>query len=65
MGKIKSLEMVEVVKIEILVGSGTKQDPERYVTQYWDKSGQLLVTLDEAARQTTLHPDRPVQRQYA
>ena len=39
--------MVEVIKVELKVGTGTKENPIRTVIQYWDKKGNLLFERDD------------------
>lgn len=44
-------EIISVIKTTSLLGLGTKEDPVRYIYQYWDFEGNLLAkhdTLDEA-----------------
>lgn len=38
--------MVEVIKVELKVGTGTKENPIRTVIQYWNKKGNLLFERD-------------------
>ena len=45
---IRSVEMVEVVKIEHTVGKGTKDDPVRLVCDYWSKDGVLIASFDRS-----------------
>lgn len=43
-------EVISVIKTESLLGNGTKEDPVRYIYQYWDFKGNMLAkhdTLDE------------------
>lgn len=43
-------EVMQVIKTISLLGLGTKEDPVRYLYQYWDFDGNLLAkhdTLDE------------------
>lgn len=39
---IISAEVVEVIRIKAVVGSGAKEDPVRNEVQYWDKNGKLI-----------------------
>lgn len=44
-------EIISVIRTTSLLGLGTKEDPVRYIYQYWDFEGNLLAkhdTLDEA-----------------
>lgn len=41
------VELVEVIHVEILRGTGTSSDPVRVVHQYWDANGELLAEKDE------------------
>ncbi len=38
--------MIEVIKVELKVGTGTKENPIRTVIQYWDKKGNLLFETE-------------------
>lgn len=40
--RIKKVEIVEVVKIDILKGDGTEGDPLYLEKQYWTKNGRFL-----------------------
>lgn len=40
------LKIVEVIFLEILRGDGTKENPTRYVYQYWTKNGDLIAEID-------------------
>lgn len=44
--RIKSAQLMEVIAVSACVGSGTKQDPNRVVTEYWSKEGMLLAVSD-------------------
>ena len=39
-------EMIEVIKTTSIMGYGTKEDPVRFVYQYWDLKGKLLAFHD-------------------
>lgn len=41
-------EVISVIKTTALRGSGTKLDPCRIVTQYWDFEGKHLAEADPA-----------------
>lgn len=40
------VELVEVIHVEILRGTGTNSDPVRVVHQYWSADGELLAEKD-------------------
>lgn len=40
------VELVEVIHVEILRGTGTSSDPVRVVHQYWNADGELLAEKD-------------------
>lgn len=41
--KLESVKIVEVIKIELVRGTGLKkEDPVRGVIQYWDLKGNLI-----------------------
>ena len=39
---ITNVKVVEVIRTETVIGTGTKEDPVRTVVQYWDKSGKSI-----------------------
>lgn len=39
-------EVIQVIKTASLLGLGTKEDPARYIYQYWDFEGNLLAIHD-------------------
>lgn len=39
-------EVMQVIKTMSLFGLGTKEDPVRYIYQYWDFKGNLLASHD-------------------
>lgn len=39
-------EVIQVIKTVSLLGRGTKEDPARYIYQYWDFKGNLLANHD-------------------
>ena len=39
-------EMIQVIKTTSIIGYGTKEDPVRYIYQYWDFNGNLLAKYD-------------------
>lgn len=43
-------KVIKVIRTESIIGRGTKEDPVRWIYQYWDFKGKLLAkcdTLDE------------------
>ncbi len=46
-----SAEAVIMIKTISIRGAGTKEDPVREVTQYWDLNGDLIVTIDSFSNQ--------------
>lgn len=41
-----SARVIEVIETKALKGQGTKENPVRIVTQYWDLQGDLLSEKD-------------------
>lgn len=41
-----SAKATVMIKTTSTCGVGTKEDPVREITQYWDLNGNLIVTLD-------------------
>lgn len=39
--------VIQVIQTKALLGSGTEEDPTRYLFQYWDLDGRLLASCDE------------------
>lgn len=39
-------KVIKVIQTMSLLGLGTKEDPIRYVYQYWDFKGNLLASHD-------------------
>lgn len=39
-------EVIRVIKTTSILGKGTEEDPVRYIYQYWDFEGNLLVQND-------------------
>ena len=35
-----------VIEVISVIGKGTKEDPARYLKQYWRKDGKLLAEYD-------------------
>lgn len=46
-----SAQVIQVIKTESLRGEGTKEDPCRIVTQYWDFDGNLLAESDSYTKE--------------
>lgn len=40
---LKRAELVEVIKVRVVAGDGTKENPVREVIQYWEKSGEKIA----------------------
>lgn len=43
---IKSAKVIQVIETKAKRGLGTKKDPVRIVTQYWDLDGNFLAEAD-------------------
>lgn len=57
-----SAKAVIMIKTISICGVGTKEDPVREITQYWDLYGKLIVTLDSFSNQEEIeHEDSQVQ----
>lgn len=41
-GDIK-VEMVQVIRVTRVIGTGTEKDPVRTEVQYWEPNGKLIV----------------------
>lgn len=39
---IQHIEIIELIKTITVIGTGTKENPVKEVTQYWDKNGSLI-----------------------
>ena len=39
-------ELINVIKTTSILGAGSKEDPVRYIYQYWDTKGKLLAAHD-------------------
>ncbi len=39
-------EVIQVIRTKSLLGEGTKENPVRYIYQYWDFEGNLLASND-------------------
>lgn len=44
---IESVKEIKVIKTTFITGTGTKENPVRVITQYWDLKGKLLATVDD------------------
>lgn len=44
-------KIIEVIETIIVIGAGTKEDPARYLYQYWDLKGKLLAQKDSLKEQ--------------
>ena len=44
--KLKNVEIVETIKVTLIRGVGTANDPVREVIQYWDLKGNLIYDSD-------------------
>ena len=44
--RLDDLEFVKVVKVTLLKGKGTTEEPCRNVFQYWDMDGNFLFEVD-------------------
>jgi hypothetical protein len=42
----KSARVIQVIETKAKRGIGTKKDPVREVTQYWDFNGKFLAEMD-------------------
>ena len=39
-------QVIQVIKTTSILGKGIKEDPVRYIYQYWDFEGNLLANHD-------------------
>lgn len=44
--RVKSVKATEMIQVTISAGSGTENDPNRFVTEFWSKDGKLLAVSD-------------------
>lgn len=59
-----SAKAIIVIRTISLCGAGTKEDPVREITQYWDLYGKLIVTVDSFSNQEEIeHEDSQVRNQ--
>lgn len=49
---VRSAQIVELIRVEALTGTGVAGDPCRLITAYYQKTGELLCVVDpcKAAR---------------
>ncbi len=51
-------KVVIMIKTISICGAGTKEDPVREITQYWDLSGNLVAAIDSFSNQEEIeHED--------
>ena len=48
MGKIKRVEVVEVVRVLLSEGDGTKDSQVELVEQYWGKNGRYIGKINQS-----------------
>ena len=53
----KAAKVIAVIETKALRGSGTKEDPTREITQYWDLNGHFLAEIDEVQRMHLIEYD--------
>ena len=53
--------ITKVIKCSFYTGTGTKEDPERLVTEYFDFSGNLIASLDHLAEKLDMTKFRPIK----
>lgn len=46
---VRSAQLMEVIAVTTSVGNGTLDNPNRIITEYWSKSGELLAVNDPLA----------------
>lgn len=39
-------KIIKIIQTKSLIGRGTKEDPARFIYQYWDFKGNLLAEND-------------------
>lgn len=44
--KMESARLITIIEVKAVIGTGTKEDPSRVITQYWDFEGNLLSQVD-------------------
>lgn len=50
-------KVIKVIQTKSLLGLGTKEDPARYIYQYWDFKGRLLASHDTLQDAKTISYD--------
>lgn len=48
--RLKTVEVVKVIKVQYTQGKGTKEDPVRTVTEHWDLDHNLISRVDPCAK---------------
>lgn len=48
--KVFSAQIVPVIKIVGMIGTGTEEDPVSMGEQYWSLDGEVIATLDPRER---------------
>jgi hypothetical protein len=56
---VRSVTVVEVIKVEFARGAGVPGDPVRIVVQYWDKEGNMIVEQDAVKDDKLLQAEQP------
>ena len=44
---VQKAEVIEVIHTVCVIGEGVKENPTRYLHQYWGKDGELLAEKDD------------------
>ncbi len=44
--KIEKVEITKIIKVQLIKGTGKKENPVRQVNQYWDLDGKLIYVED-------------------
>lgn len=42
-----SAKIIQIIETKSLIGSGTDEDPARYIFQYWDFDGNLIASKEQ------------------
>lgn len=45
----RSAEVISVIAVRTVIGTGTELDPNRVITEYWSLKGELLAVNDPDA----------------
>ncbi len=40
--RVLKAELTEVIKLDVILGDGTEENPKRKVTQFWSLEGSLI-----------------------